>query len=147
MSLKNNILMTEDKADLTPMIDVVFLLLIYFMATTQLIKEETDIGITLPSDTAPATSPQHIPSEHFVDILSDGQVLLNGAPMDTPDSRDMPQLTRTLTRLAMADQRMDIPTIVTIQADDDSAHQRSIDVLNACATAGIKTVSFGAGDS
>jgi biopolymer transport protein ExbD len=145
MKQKNNILLTEDKADLTPMIDVVFLLLIYFMATTQLIKEETDIGITLPSNTAPAKNPEHIPSEHFVDILEDGQVLLNGAPMDTPESRDMPQLTKTLTRLGMADQRMNIPTIVTIQADDESMHQRSIDVLNACAAAGIKTVSFGAG--
>ena len=145
MAKKTNVLLSEDKADLTPMIDVVFLLLIYFMATTQLIKEETDIGITLPSNTAPAKSPEHIPSEHFVDILEDGQVLLNGAPMDTPESREMPQLTRTLTRLGLADQRMDIPTIVTIQADDESLHQRSVDVLNACAAAGIKTVSFGAG--
>jgi len=145
MKAKHNILLTEDRADLTPMIDVVFLLLIYFMATTQLIKEETDIGLTLPAHTAPAKKPRHIPSEHFVDILNDGQVLLNGAPMDSRENGTMPQLNRTLTRLALADRRMEVPTVIIIQAGDHSLHQRSIDVLNACAAAGIKMVSFGSG--
>ena len=136
---------TEDKVDLTPMIDVVFLLLIYFMVTTTIVQEEADIGITLPSDTPPAKNPENMPSEHIIDILSDGQVLLNGAPMDSPESSEMPQLTTTLTRLGMADKRMGIETIITIQADEDSLHQKSIDVLNACAAAGLKLVSFGAG--
>lgn len=137
---------TEDKVDLTPMIDVVFLLLIYFMVTTTIIQEEADIGITLPSDTPPAKNPENMPSEHIIDILMDGQVLLNGAPMDSPESSEMPQLTTTLTRLGMADKRMGIETIITIQADGESLHQKSIDVLNACAAAGLKLVSFGAGE-
>jgi biopolymer transport protein ExbD len=145
MSRLPKVFETEDKVDLTPMIDVVFLLLVYFMVTTTIVQEESDIGITLPSDTPPAKNPENMPSEHIIDILGDGQVLLNGAPLDSPESREMPQLTRTLTRLGMADKRMGIETIITIQADDDSLHQKSIDVLNACAAAGLKIVSFGQG--
>ena len=35
------------KPDLTPMIDVVFLMLVFFMVTTELIKQEADLGIQL----------------------------------------------------------------------------------------------------
>lgn len=138
-------LMADDKVDMTSMIDVTFLLLIYFMTTTAIIKEESDLGITLPSEAAPTANPDNMPSEHIVDILADGQVLLNGAPMDRPDDLSMPQLKNTLGRLALADRRIKIETIVTVQADPESLHQRSIDVLNACSAAGIKLVSFGAG--
>lgn len=141
-----SILQSEDRVDLTPMIDIVFLLLIYFMVTTQLIQEESDMRLQLPAETAPPEQPDNLPSEQIIDILEDGQVLLNGAPVDAVDSRDMPELSRTLTRLRQADRRMQIDTVVTIQAEDESLHQRSIDVLNACAKAEIRMVSFGAGD-
>lgn len=135
----------EDKPDLTPMIDVVFLLLIYFMVTAQLIKEETDLGFQLPADTPPVENPEHIPSEHIIDILYDGQLLLNGAPKDDPVDPDIPDFRRTLQRIASSDKRMGIETIITIQADPESPHQRSVDVLNACAEADLKMVSFGSG--
>ena len=33
--------------------------------------------------------------------------------------------------------------MITVAADDDSVHERVVDVLNACAGAGIKNVTFG----
>ena len=134
----------DDEYDLTPMIDIVFLLLIYFMVTTALIKEEADMGIKLPAN-VPASEDADLPDEQVVEILASGQVLLNGAAMDGYDNREMPGLTSTLQRLKMANDRAGQKTSVTIMADADSLHQRSIDVLNACAAAKIKFVMFASG--
>ncbi|MEM7790743.1 MAG: biopolymer transporter ExbD [Verrucomicrobiota bacterium] len=134
-----NILESEDKVDITPMIDVVFLLLIYFMFLP--LQQEADIGIRLPSNTPPAEDLE-LPSEHIVEIFPNGLVLLNGAPTDGIDSREMNSLASTLTRLRMSSDRAGIDTVVKIQADPDSPHRRSIDVLNACAKADITKVSF-----
>ena len=63
----------KTKPDLTPMIDVVFLLLVFFMVTTTLIKEETDLGIQLPTDSKAKTSdelPTGTPSISFLMVVS-----------------------------------------------------------------------------
>jgi len=137
----SSVLESEDKVDITPMIDVVFLLLIYFMFLP--LQQEADIGIKLPSNTPPAENLE-LPSEHIVEIFPNGLILLNGAPMDNVSSREMPRLSTTLTRLKLSSDRAGIDTVVKIQADPDSPHQRAIDVLNAAATADISKVSFAA---
>jgi biopolymer transport protein ExbD len=48
-----------------------------------------------------------------------------------------------LASLKASADRLQKQTIVTIQADAYSPHRRSIDVLNACARANLKFVSFG----
>lgn len=141
MSTVNKVLESEDKVDITPMIDVVFLLLIYFMFLP--LQQEADIGIKLPSATPPAEDLK-LPSEHIIEIFPNGMVLLNGAPMDSSDNREMARLSTTLTRLRMSSDRLGDDTVVKIQADPDSPHKRSIDVLNACSKASISKVSFAA---
>ena len=137
----NSILESEDRYDLTPMIDVVFLLLIYFMFLP--LQQEADISLRLPSQTPPEKSEDTpLPNKHIIEIYPNSMILLNGAPMDDRVSRNMPQLIDTLDRLRISAERLGDDTIVEIQADPDSKHQRSIDVLNACAIAQIKKVSF-----
>jgi len=135
----SSVLESQDKVDITPMIDVVFLLLIYFMFLP--LQQEADIGIKLPSNAPPAENLE-LPSEHIVEIFPNGLILLNGAPMDGIDDRNMERLSTTLTRLKLSSDRAGIDTVVKIQADPDSPHQRSIDVLNASAKADITKVSF-----
>ena len=135
----SSVLESEDKVDITPMIDVVFLLLIYFMFLP--LQQEADIGIKLPSNTPPAENLE-LPSEHIVEIFPNGLILLKGAPMDGIDDRNMERLSTTLTRLKLSSDRAGIDTVVKIQADPDSPHQRAIDVLNASALADITKVSF-----
>jgi len=137
----STVLESEDKVDITPMIDVVFLLLIYFMFLP--LQQEADIGIKLPSNAPPAENLE-LPSEHIVEIFPNGLILLNGAPMDSINDRNMNRLSTTLTRLKLSSDRAGIDTVVKIQADPDSPHQRSIDVLNASAKAKITKVSFAA---
>jgi len=141
MAAVNKVLQSEDKVDITPMIDVVFLLLIYFMFLP--LQQEADIGIKLPSQTPPSDNIE-LPSEHIVEIFPNGLILLNGAPMDSSDDREMARLSTTLTRLRMSSDRLGTDTVVKIQADPDSHHKRSIDVLNACSKAEISKVSFAA---
>jgi len=135
----STVLESEDKVDITPMIDVVFLLLVYFMFLP--LQQEADIGIKLPSNAPPAENLE-LPSEHIVEIFPNGLILLNGAPMDGINDRNMARLSTTLTRLKLSSDRAGIDTVVKIQADPDSPHQRSIDVLNASAKADITKVSF-----
>ncbi|MEM0965044.1 MAG: biopolymer transporter ExbD [Verrucomicrobiota bacterium] len=136
---RNSILESEEKYEITAMIDVVFLLLIYFMFLP--IQQEADLGITLPAEAPPAQN-LDLPSEHLVEIMPNGQVLLNRQPIGAPDAQSLPRLRDTLARLKSSSDRAGVKTVVTIDADPDSPHQRSIDVLNALKEADIRLVSF-----
>ena len=136
---------SEDKVDITPMIDIVFLLLIYFLWTTEL-TQEADLGIQLPVQ-VPLETNEEPPREQFVDVYPDGEIELNGVPMDGIQSREMPRLRTTLNRLKASATRDGAQVAVTIFARPQSLHQRSIDVLNACAAAEIKLVTFAEGSS
>jgi len=136
---RNRFLEADDNFELTAMIDVVFLLLIYFMFLP--IQQEADLGITLPAEAEPAKNLE-LPSEHIVQIMPNGQIFLNAQPIGDLTSRELPQLRDNLARIKASSDRVGIKTVVTIDADLDSPHQRSIDVLNALKEAGVKLVSF-----
>jgi len=131
-----------EKANLTPMIDVVFLLLIFFMVTTSLIKEEADLGIQLPTNTPPVAAAE-LPSKHIIDVMPDGSVLLNGGLAASPNETVVLRgLISTLSSLKSASDRTGSKTIVVIQADPVSPHYKAVQVLDACAAADIQFVSF-----
>ena len=132
---------SSNEMDLTPMIDVVFLLLVFFMVTTQLIKQEADLGIQLPAAAAPKATPE-LPSKHIIDIMPDGSILINGGATGDDGGGDLPGLTHMLASLKASADRLGKKTVVTIQADAYSPHYRAIDVLNACARANLSYVSF-----
>ncbi len=154
--LSNEVLESEDRFDLTSMIDVVFLLLIYFMYLP--IQQEADLIFSLPTMDAPAEKNVTLPSEQIIEIAPDGSIFLNGALIENLGARLFPpatsakkkvefsELTSTLRRLKASADRSGIMTIVSIYPDADSPHQASISVLNACASAGIKQVSFAEAD-
>lgn len=96
---------------------------------------------SLPAYSAPGENVA-LPSEQMVEINPDGSIALNGAPMDHPGDIEFNELASTLRRLKLSADRSGIATIVTIYPDADAPHQASISVLDACAKAGIKQVSF-----
>jgi len=134
----------EELFQMAPMIDVVFLLLIYFMVSATLLKQEADLSIQLPGRVKQAQMLK-MPDEQIIEIRADGKVILNSQTYDTPDSRDMPQLTTTLIKFkSMADDAQS-KAMITIQSADNAKHQKIIDVLNACSSAQIVHVTFGLG--
>ena len=65
MRLSSSSHVEEAKIDLTPMIDTVMFLLIFFMLVTRLGQEETDLGITLPGIMAQG-GPVDMPDEQII---------------------------------------------------------------------------------
>ena len=109
------------------------------------IQQEADLLFSLPANAAPSANAT-LPNELSIDIAPDGSIFLNGAPIDKPGDIQFKDLTSTMSRLRQSADRSGIATIVTIFPDADSPHQASISVLDACAAAGIKQVSFAEAD-
>jgi biopolymer transport protein ExbD len=124
-----------------PMIDMVFLLLVFFMVSAKPIKQESDINIGLPGTVA-QEEVVDIPDEQRIQIQAGGQVVLNEQPMDGPDSPDMPKLLATLKRFKESAAANKSEALITIDADDAANHQRIVAVLNICARAEITGVTF-----
>lgn len=124
-----------------PMIDMVFLLLVFFMVTAKPMKPESDVGLKLPG-TVQQDEVLEMPDEQRIDIHADGRILVNDLPMDSQQDHELPQLVKTLQRFREATEANNTQPLVTIAAEDAVIHQRIIDVMNACAEAGIKGVTF-----
>ena len=124
-----------------PMIDMVFLLLVFFMVTAKPLKPETDINIGLPG-AASQDEPLELPDEQRILIHDDGTVVLNEQTLAAPKDRRMEQLHRTLYRLKESSKLSQSELLVTLVPDDATTHQRIVDVLDVCAAAGIVGVTF-----
>jgi biopolymer transport protein ExbD len=130
---------------IAPLIDIVFLLLIYFMVTSSLKKQEADLGITLPG-TVSQSAAVMTPDEQIIEIDDQNRVIFNNVFYGNETARQLPDLVATLIRYRLASESMKTKALVTIMAADESLHERTVDVMNACAAAGIKNITFGMGD-
>ena len=124
-----------------PMIDMVFLLLVFFMVSAKPVKQESDINIGLPGTVA-QEEVLEIPDEQRIQIQPNGQVVLNDQSMDSPASAEMPALLSTLKRFKESADSNKTEALITIDADDAANHERIVQVLNACAQAKITGVTF-----
>ena len=124
-----------------PMIDMVFLLLVFFMVTSKPIKQESDINLGLPGAVAQEEAVD-IPDEQRIDIQPNGTVVLNELEVGSSPDIDLPKLVTTLTRFKESADAAQSKALVTLNPHDTVPHQRVVDVLNACAKAGISGVTF-----
>lgn len=132
----------EPELDISPLIDVAFLLLIYFLVTTTLQKSEADLSLTLPGVEKQDSREVKI-DQMMVKIDASGAVLVNEEVSDAdPANRDLPNLTERLSRYSASASVANTETQVIIDCDPEAVGQRFIDVLNVCAKADIKNVSL-----
>lgn len=118
--------------NLTPMIDVLMLLIIFFMVGTKFIESEKALQLQIPTVSEKARPMTTAPSKKAVNVYRDGSVTLDGKPVN------LEQLTK---RLASA--RSQYKGLgVLVRGDADANFQRVASVLNACKQAGISDLGI-----
>lgn len=125
---------------ISPLIDVVFLLLIYFIVTAQIVKKEGDIPFMLPAD-VPAVEMVVIPVDARINILKDNTVLIDGMQFSGSD-RELKGLITQIIGLRQMAETQQSPFFVTLAPQPDTKHYRIIDVMDACAEASVKNLTF-----
>ncbi|MGF1450804.1 MAG: ExbD/TolR family protein [Opitutales bacterium] len=126
---------------IAPMIDMVFLLLIYFMVSSTLEKQEADLSFELPG-TVHQEEPVELPDEQVIEIRADGQVVVNEYAYDSPEASRLRELQAMLTRFQEAAEANRSTAQVTIAPADDVSHGTIIKVMDAVAAAGIEAINF-----
>ena len=113
--------------DMTPMIDIVFLLMIFFLVATRLDEDARSLDVVLPQAAAarPLTSR---PSELVITIDRDGACFVGSRPATLEE-------VRLLLRQAAAD-NPGMQTVV-VRADEETRHRHVVAVMDACVQAGI----------
>lgn len=142
-SHRSSAIQSEDRPsfDLSSLIDVSFLLLIYFLATSTLEQKEADLGMTLPTTS-------NCPGDHDVDrimieITPQGTVLMSGEEVESATSQsDLPVLSERLGFYKVTAELMRQTPVVIVQASDSARCQRFIDVVNCVAGQQIKNVTL-----
>ena len=121
----------EPDLNLTPMIDIVFLLIIFFMIGTQFTEMERQFDIQLPtvSEAQPLTT---LPDEIIINVSNDGGLVMNNRP------RTMDELERDL----IAARRNYADQAILIRGDGQGPYQHVMNVLAVCRRAKINFVSL-----
>ena len=122
----------EAPVNLMPLIDMVFLLLIFFLVATQIAQEERDQKVQLPTDGAPASlsSP---PKQLIINILQDGTTKVATRLYSEADLKSL------LQRQAKQHPNRE----VLIRADERSLHKYFAGVAGMCRAAGINEIKIG----
>ncbi len=125
MPLKTNF-DEQPSMNLTPMIDIVFLLIIFFMVGTRFVEMERNIAVQVPAvrDVQTLSPP---PERRVINVYRDGQISLDRQPVT------LDQLTSKLT--IGRQQYAELGVIV--RGDAEGTFQNVASVLNACRQAGI----------
>jgi biopolymer transport protein ExbD len=112
--------------NMTPMIDIVFLLIIFFMVGTKFTEMEREIGLQVPqvTDHGALTA---APEARVINVYRDGRITL-----------DREEVSRDELPLRLADARRQYADLgVQIRGDASSSFQSVAEVMSLCKQAGI----------
>jgi biopolymer transport protein ExbD len=137
--------LSEPDLDISSLIDICFLLLIYFLVSMTIVPREQDLGMSLPDNHGdpglPPIPPMAIRIDGQGDIYTGNG--LSERKLDTyADSRDLPLLSSQLVLYKDAARSAGNEVKVMLRVDQSARQQRVIDVLNALAAVGISSVAF-----
>ena len=153
---RKNMAVEEAEVPMSAMIDVVFLLLIYFIVTQKPIVEETLLSCDLPT-------PGGAPTETQLSLLTIGVMKMLPNPTNDPAilKKDLnlyylndtawkfndPSAPDDLRRRLIAMGQEDPEQTIIINCGPNAPHQKLVQLLDACANAGLKTLNVVNDDS
>jgi biopolymer transport protein ExbD len=118
---------SEVAIDLTPIIDMVFLLLIFFLVATTFQQTEREMKIALPAATSagPISAAMR---ELIVNVDAQGQMYVSGRQIDAGALRSM-----IADAVAANSQQK-----VTVRGDRNAPYSKIVTALDICKSAGIQ---------
>ena len=120
---------TIAELNITPLLDLVFVLLVIFIITTPQLMN--NLELTLPSGKPPAKNP-HPPKVHHIDLNAQGVILLDNAVVTVAQLK---------TQLAAA--KADDPELgVVVKGDDEVDYQHMVAVLDTLQSLDIQKVGM-----
>ena len=130
---KQNFEQEGEPVPMAPLIDIVFLTLVFFMVTSVYATLESEVDITLPTASS-AVLDERTQGEIFINLKSDGIIVLNNRNVN------LEELQETLFRVSEY-----FPGgSVIIRGDKEADLGRAIAILDCCRKADIQNVSFAA---
>ncbi len=136
MRFGQNVPEQPDAIQLAPLIDIVFLILIFFMVTSVYGALESEVDITLPTADSAVQSERNR-GEIFINLRADGAIVVNN------QEQTIPELQELLHQVA----ELFPGGAVIIRGDQSAVLGRAIEVLDCCRKADIQNVSFAAIDT
>jgi biopolymer transport protein ExbD len=119
--------------NMTPMIDVVFLLIIFFLVSSHLAKQESHMELPLPVAKSSGDEDENHTNRIVVNVLEDGEYRMAGRTVNAAALKQ-----RLTQRMANSSE----PLAVKIRTSRRAAYASITPILAACAESGIDRVSF-----
>ena len=116
---------------LTSMLDVIFLLLCFFVTASVYSQWESEISIKLPSATT-AAEPERLPGEIIINLARNGEVKVNGHVLTLDDLKG---------RLAKVAKYYPGQPVI-IRADKATEYEKVVQVIDTCRSANIWNFSL-----
>tara|TARA_B100000965_G_C19580164_1_gene753150 strand:+ start:590 stop:1015 length:426 start_codon:yes stop_codon:yes gene_type:complete len=116
---------------LAPMIDVVFLLLIFFIVLWNYARFETEIDISVPAASA-GENPERTIGEIVVNVNKEGQIIIEGVEKTETETLEM----FNNIVAAYPDQAL------ILRGDKEASFDHIVKILNLCKKANIWNISF-----
>ncbi len=131
MNLRGRAPMPHPGIQLAPLVDVLLLLLIFFLMTWNAARNENELDVKVPKASSAKEKSAPV-GDIIVNVKTDGDVVVNRRTLSAPELSD---LLKNLVHL-------DADQAVVIRGDETGAYKHVINVLNICSEAGISNVAF-----
>jgi biopolymer transport protein ExbD len=125
----------DPRMDITPLIDVVLLLVIFFMLTTTFIGAPA-IKVNLPTSSAKEISKEQ--KEVKVTVTKDGKLYVDRATGGSGDPISLKELEKLLNKVA----RENRDTMVIIRADENTTHGNVVSVMDVAKNSGLNKLAI-----